>query len=497
MINVNIRSVASVAALTVGLGGCTVGPDYKRPPLPLSEGYVAVPLPAQTTAIPIPTGDAQRFLVGGRPSAKWWTALGSPALTALVEEAMAANPDVEAAQAALRAAQETYRADRGALFPTVGVGVTGNRQKVPAEVASPQESGASVFNIYTGQVSVGYTPDLFGGIRRGIESSHAQVEAQRLTVEATYLTLSTNVVNAALQEAALRGQLAVTEDLAEGQASLRALLQKQFELGAIARGDVVAQDAALAQTQATLPPLRKALAQQRNALAILLGRAPGDQPAATFDLASFTLPRDLPVSMPAQLLEQRPDIRIAEENLRSVNAQYGVAIANRLPNLTLSADTGVAGETFAALSAPGGFIYNLTAGLLQPVFDAGTLKHRASAARALRDQAAAQYRGTVLIAFQNVADALEAIRSDSEALAAQSRAERSAAESLAIGKRRVALGDVDNAFLLQAQTTYLEARLAVIEAQAARFSDTVALFQALGGGWDNGPQPTKLAGASR
>lgn len=478
-----LRSFPLPVMLLATLSGCAVGPRYVRPELPRTDRYTSVPLPVQTTTTAVPIGDAQRFLIGARPQAKWWTAFGSPDLDRLVAQAFAANPDVEAAQAALRAARESYRAERGALLPTVTAGATANRQRVASEIASPQSSGASIFNVYTGQLSVGYTPDLFGGVRRTIESAAAQRDAQRFTVEATYLTLAANVVNAALQEAQLRGQLAVTLDLADQQRRLRALIQRQFELGSIPRGDVVAQDAALAQTEALLPDLRRQLAQQRNALAVLLGRPPQDQPEAIFTLASFALPTELPVSLPAQLLEQRPDIGLAEANIRALNAQYGVAIAARLPSLTLSADSGLAGETLSVLTGPGGFFYNLTAGLLQPIFDGGTLARRARAARALRDQAAAQYRSAVLTAFQNVADTLEAIRANGDLLAAQTRAETSAAGSLTIAKSRAALGDVDNTYLIQAQATYLQARLGVIQAQTARLSNTVALFQAMGGDW--------------
>jgi NodT family efflux transporter outer membrane factor (OMF) lipoprotein len=468
------------------LAGCAVGPDFVPPAAPDVQGYTPEPLAARTAAAATAGGSAQRFVRDLDLPGQWWMLFHSKALNGLVERALAANPDLAAAQAALRVARENVRAQRGALFPQVDAGFSGTRLLPPtAGPAIDNETVTPTFNLFTSQLNVSYSPDVFGGTRRSIEALVAQEDAQRFALEATYLTLTSNLAGAAVQEASLRGQIAATLQIIKIERDVLGLLRQQRAAGQIAEADVVAQEAALAQVEQTLPPLQKQLAQQRDLLAALSGGFPSETLAAEFRLAALRLPRDLPVSLPAKLIEQRPDVRAAAANLHAASAQIGVAIANRLPNITLTATAGSTAPAIDQMFGSGTEFWAVTGAVTQPLFHGGTLFHRELAAKATFDQAVAQYRGTVIMAFQNVADALRAIQSDAVALQKAVASERAAAHSLDIVRGRMRLGDINYLGLLNAQQTYQQALLSLAQAKAARYADTVALFQALGGGWWN------------
>ncbi len=481
-----LRTGVAALASAALLAGCAVGPDFVPPPAPDTQGYTPEPLPKMTASAATPGGQAQRFVRDLDLPGQWWTLFHSKPLNALVERALANNADVQAAQAALRVARENVRAQRGALFPQVDAGFNGSR--LLPQPTGPEIDNSSVtptFNLFTTQLNVAYTPDVFGGIWRGIENLEALADAQRFQLEATYLTLTSNLAGAAVQEASLRGQIVATQQIIKIERDVLELLREQRKAGQIAELDVSAQEAALAQVELTLPPLEKALAQQRDLLVALAGGFPSDKLMAKFELAAMRLPRDLPVSLPSRLIEQRPDIKAAEANLHAAGALVGVAIANRLPNIVL---TGVAGSTAPQLNqlfASGTEWWEITGAVTQPIFHGGTLFHRELAAKAAFDQAKAQYRGTVIQAFQNVGDALQAIRSDAIALQKAVEAERAAGKSLEIVRGRLRLGEINYLGLLTAQQTYQQALLSLAQAKAQRYADTVALFAALGGGWWN------------
>jgi NodT family efflux transporter outer membrane factor (OMF) lipoprotein len=361
-----------------------------------------------------------------------------------------------------------------------------SRNKTAASVSPATATGSLYYNQYTAQLSVSYMPDVFGGTRRTVEGLLAQEEAQRFQLEAAHLTLTSGLVSAAVGEAAQREQTAAIKEIIRIQRDSLDILKKQFALGQVAGQDVAAQEAALGQAEATLPPLEKQLVQQRDLIAVLAGRVPSDQPAEKFDLTSLQLPRDLPVSLPSSLVEQRPDIRAAEASLHAASAAIGVAVATRLPQITLSATDGTTALsplTIASLFGPGTGFWTVAANATQTLFDAGALLHKQRAAEAAFDQSAAQYKATVLAAFQNVADTLEALKSDADALRATVAAEKAAKDSLDIAKRQLAAGAVGYLALLIAENTYEQAVIARVQASGARFADTAALFQALGGGW--------------
>jgi NodT family efflux transporter outer membrane factor (OMF) lipoprotein len=479
------------AGIALLLGGCAVGPDYARPALNLPAGYTAAP-PVSTEAEGVPLSRMSSEL---DVPAQWWQAFRSEPLNALVVQSLAGNPNIEAADAALRVAQENEAADRAAFWPSVAVGYTPTRQRVAGAVASPVASNANLYTLHTAQVTVSYTPDVFGATRRTAEGAQAQTEQQRFQALAARLSLSSNVVAAAITEASLRAQQRATLAIVADQKEVLRAYRRQQALGQVSLADVDAQEASLAATEATLPPLDKQMAQQRNLLATLAGRYPSQGVAAQFDLEALQLPAELPLALPSTLVEHRPDVRAAEAQLQAASAAIGVAVAARLPNVTLGANYGSSAYTLSQLFKSSSLFWTLAGSVTQPVFDGGALRHREAAARAAFDQAGAQYRATVLGAFQDVANTLEAIDADTRTLQAALKAERTASQSLARTRTQVRLGDASALALRVAQQAQQQAQLNLVQARALRLTDAAALFQALGGGWWNAP-PAQLADAS-
>ncbi len=475
-------AAASVAAaLMAAVCGC-VGPNFHRPAPPSVDRYTAEPLAGSTVSAEGPGGAAQTWLAGQDVPRDWWRRFGSAEVDALVDEALRANPSVRAAQAALRQALENTAAQRGSYYPTVQAGFDANRELDAIGVLSPNlTSGAAIYNLFTPQVTVSYVPDIFGANRRQVESLAAQAEASRYQLDATYLTLTANVVTAAVQEAGLREQIAATQTVIGLERDALSIMRRNLELGAIAEGDVYAEEAALAQAEATLPPLNRQLQQTRDLLAALTGHLPAELKPVKFTLQDLQLPTDLPIGVPAQLVERRPDVRAAEAQLHSATAQVGVAIANFLPQVTLTGNIGSSATQINQLFAGGTGFWFVGASLSQTLFEGGTLLHRKRAADAALDQAGALYKSAVLTAFQNVADALHALDTDAEALAAAVRSEAAARKSLGVVQHELELGAISDLALINAEQTYLQAVVGAAQARANRYADTAALFQALGG----------------
>jgi NodT family efflux transporter outer membrane factor (OMF) lipoprotein len=477
----NSSSTSALLVVTAALSAC-VGPNFHPPARPSVARFTAEPLPAVTNSTETPDGAAQKFLLGEDVPRNWWTLFRSPALDNLVADALRANPSVAAAEAALRQAQETTAAQRGSYFPTVQGSAEASRERDATGVLSPNlTSGTALYNLYTPQVTVSYVPDLFGTNRRAVESLAAQEEASRDQLDATYLSLTANVVTAAIEEAALREQVAATLRVISLEREASAVLRQQLELGAIAEADVFAQDATLAQLEATLPPLNRQLAQTRDQLAALTGRLPANFAAPPFQLEDLQLPTDLPLGVPSQLVARRPDVRAAEAQLHAATAQVGVAIGNMLPQLNITGSLGSSATATGDLFRAGTGFWSIGADLSQTLFAGGSLWHRKRAADAAMDQAGAVYQSTVLTAFQNVADALHALDSDADALVAARHSEQAAQKSLEVARSQLALGSVSYLALVAAEQTYQQAVLALIVARGNRLADTAALFQALGG----------------
>jgi NodT family efflux transporter outer membrane factor (OMF) lipoprotein len=478
----------AAVALAASVSACAVGPDFKRPAPPAATGYGSAPSQGETSSVEGTAGEAQRFVAGMDVPAEWWTLFQSPALSRLVEAALKGNPNVDSAKAALRQAHELYIAQRASYFPTIQAGFSADRSEYATNsISNPTVSPSSIYSLYTAQLNLSYSPDVFGGTRRLVEAAKAQEDNSRYQLEATYLTLSSNVVVTAVQEASLRGQIAATERLLELQHQLTESVRGQQALGTASELDLLTQQSAEAQTAAGLPPLQKQLGQARDALTALLGRLPSEEPEESFNLDELTLPRDLPVSLPSQLVAQRPDVRAAEENLHAASAQAGVALANMLPQFTIDGDIGSAALKLGQLFTPGNGFWDVGASLTQTLFDAGALLHKRRAADAALDEAGAQYRAAVILACQNVADTLRALKADADALKASAEADRAARVTLDLARAQYQLGAISLVAVLNSEQTYQQAQLAMVQAQANRYSDTAGLFQALGGGWWNRP----------
>ncbi len=490
MFSSNMRLIVVTAAAFAAaalFSGCAVGPSFHRPAPPAIISYTAAPLTATTSTAGVLGGEEQRFVMGMNIPHEWWELFKSPPLNALIEQSLKANPTIDAAKAALRQARENVYAQMGSYYPVVQAGYSVSRTKDSDTLSPVLSSGQEPYTLHTAQVSVGFVPDVFGGNRRQVESLKAQADFQRFQLEATYLTLTSNVVAAAIQEASLRAQISATLTIIKIETEMLDHLRRRFEVGYVAGPDVAAQEAALAQVQQTLPPLQKQFAQTRDLIAALAGRFPNEAMEAKFELAALSLPQDLPVSLPSKLVDQRPDVRAAEEQLHSASAQIGVAIAAMLPDITLSADLGSTATGVSRLFTSGTGFWSLAGNLTQPIFQGGTLLRRKRAAEAAYDQAAAEYRSTVIAAFQNVADTLYALESDADALKAAVAFEQAAKRSLEVARRQFDVGYVNYLSLLSAEQTYQQAVINLVQAQASRFADTAALFMVLGGGWWNSP----------
>ncbi|HEY3800267.1 MAG TPA: efflux transporter outer membrane subunit [Caulobacteraceae bacterium] len=467
---------AGFVAAAFALAACTVGPNFQRPAPPTVSAYTPAPLAGAP------------FRYGAAVDAKWWTAFGSTELDADEDEALRANADLAAAEAALRQARELYLAQKASAFPTVTLGGSGLGAKNSATIASPLANNAEFYTLYQAQLNLTYQIDVFGGVRRATEAAAAQADNQRYLVEAAYLTLTTGVANAVLQIAGLNAQLDAVRDTIGADQHTLDLTRQEQRLGQASNADIAAAEAALAQAASAAPPLLKQIDQQRDLLAALMGRPSAAAPAADLTLASVRLPAELPVSLPADLVRQRPDVLAAEANLHVASAQVGVAIAARLPSFTLAASPGVTATDVASLFSGDNALWTITGDVAQTVFDAGAAKHRQKAAEAAFDQAKAQYRSAALGALQNVADVLQAIVADNDADRDAEAAAAATNRSLGLAEGAFKAGETGVLPVLSAQGAAAQAELALAQTRAARYADAVALFQALGGGWWNDPQ---------
>jgi NodT family efflux transporter outer membrane factor (OMF) lipoprotein len=481
-----IAAAAMLTMLSAAISGCAVGPNFTPAPVPPVDGYVRGPLASPDPGRGEPRVAAQHFVTGADVAARWWAAFHSPPLNELIRQSVDKNPNLQAAEAAIRVAQYNAQAQRGLFFPQVTGNSTTSKQLFSNAGTVFGDLGSvpqTQYTLVTNQLTVTFVPDIWGANTRAVENLDALTEQQLFQLEAAYLALTSNVVTAAIQEASLRGQIAATQRIVGIERNLLDILKRQQNFGQAAQADVLAQDAALAQAEELLPPLEKQLAQQRNLLTALAGQLSADEIIQKFDLAHFRLPANLPVSLPGKLVDQRPDVRAAEANMHSASALVGVAIAARLPNVLLSANGGSTAYNWAQSFSPGTGFYTLAAGVTAPIFDGFTLYNKQKAAEAALDQAEAQYRSTVITAFQNVADALRALQSDARAARAARRAEDTAKASLEIVQQQLNAGQVNQLAVLNAQQTYLTAAVIRVQTDANRLSDTAALFMALGGGW--------------
>ncbi|WP_281742466.1 efflux transporter outer membrane subunit [Polynucleobacter yangtzensis] len=472
------------------LSACAVGPDFKQPEAPKTSSYTETPLTKKLTTAPgVPGGSDQEFVEGADIEAQWWELYKSPELDALIKKALEQNPNLGAADAALRAAQENVNAQIGGqYFPAIGVGANALRQKQPSAVYG-LNYGTDTYNLYNTSVNVTYKLDVFGGARRAVEGARAQAEVAQFQLEGAYLSLTANVVTSAVREAALRAQMQATEEILKAQTNLAEVTEKQLVIGTVSKVDVTSQRTLVSSSQVDLFNYERNLAFARNQLAVLVGEIPSNANIAKFDLANLKLPEKLPLSVPSSLVRQRPDVRAAEAQLKAQNAFVGVATANLLPQFNITGSIGAAALTSSSLFGPNSSLWTLGGGILQPLFQGGQLLAQRRGAIANYEQAAFQYQATVLNAFQEVANALRALETGAQALKAASDAERYAYETLDLVQQQYKLGTASYLAVLYYQNQYQQAKVKSVSAQATRFSDTAALFAALGGGWWNREGP--------
>ncbi len=468
-------------ALLALLAGCALGPDFKAPQAPDTGHYNQGGDPASTADA---DGQAQHFESGVGATARWWQLFHSATLDALVDQGLAHNPGVAAAQASLRQSQSALQAGYGVFYPQVNADAGASREKFSPALFGGTTPGPT-FNLFTLSASVGYALDVFGGQRRTVEGLAAQVDLQQALLLGNYLALSGNIVNTAIARAAYESEAVDTRALIDLQRAQVTLAEKQFQAGTTAYGTVFALRNQLAQFEATLPPLQQKADQAAHLLATLDGRLPSEWQPPAVTLAELALPSRLPLSLPSELVRRRPDIVAAEATLHAASANIGVATAALFPAFTINGGYGQYGTSTGTLFAGNGNFWNLGVDVAAPVFDGGTLRARKQAAEDAYQQSLALYRQTVLGAFGQVADTIRALQHDAEAL-------RSATESLAAAEGTWHLleaneraGLANGLAVLVAEVQYRQARIAYVQAQALRFQDTTALFVALGGGWEN------------
>lgn len=478
--------ILSISLSTV-ITGCMVGANFHSPPSPRVHSYTDRPMPAKTVSTPSAgnAGKSQTFNHGENIPAEWWYLFHSKDINCLIDRGLKNSPTLESAFAALQVSQEALNAQIGnSLFPAFNAGITGQRQQFSG--ASIGTGSQSLFNLFNASVNVAYTLDVFGGARRQIESLRAQVDYRQFQLIAAYLTLSSNIVTTAVTVASYQAQIDATLELIRIQQNQLDILEKQLKLGGISLETVLTQQTLVFQTRATLPPLQKNLSQSRHALAVLVGDFP-NSPLPDIKLDAIQLPAQLPVSLPSNLVRQRPDVRASEALMHAACASVGVATANLFPQFTINGTYGWEASFASQLFSPASKVWLISGGITQPLFHGGALFAQRRGAIATYNQVAAQYRQTVLTAFQNVADTLRALEADARTLRAQKRAETSARRNLDLTQKQFFLGGTSFLSLLNAEQQYQTLRITVIQAKAARYNDTAALFQALGGGWWNRP----------
>jgi NodT family efflux transporter outer membrane factor (OMF) lipoprotein len=488
------RGRALTWGIVLGLAGCAAGPNFHEPAAPDVDAWRRDAVPAQTAGADAPTGAAQRLVAGAPVPAQWWHTFASEELDRRIEAALEHSPTIASAQAALRQAQANVDAARGGLFPNIDAKAGASRGNAngfglasPGANTSSGNAGApTTFTLYNAGVDVGYTLDLFGKVRRGVEAQSAAADQQRFQLDGTYVTLAANVATASFREASLRGQIRATEQIVGDYRQQLDLVEKQNAIGAKSEADVLVIRAQVASAEATLPELRRQLEQTQTQLAVYLGAFPSTAQLAALDLDALQLPHEVPLSVPSELTRRRPDVRAAEAELHRATAQVGVATADLFPQITLSGSVGSLALHAGDLFDGGTKSWTLGANLLAPIFHGGTLRAQKRAAEAGLDKAAADYQSTVLTAFQNVADSLRALELDADNLAAQAAAEQSTGRSLELVRFQYQNGAASYLQVLDATRQHQQARIGLIQARAARLADTAALYVALGGGWSDG-----------
>lgn len=478
---------ASAAAL---LDGCTVGPDFTPPPAPATANYTTEKTP---DLMPADSAEAaQHIELGKKIAADWWTLFHSPELNELIQDAIANNHTLEAAKATLAEAQEQVTASGGPLYPKIDLGASAARQKFGPGFAGGLARSIPPFSAFSIGPTVSYALDLFGGTRRAIEQQKALADYQGYELDAAYLTLTGNVVTEALQIASIRAQIDAVQSILDDDERTLDLVRQQRRAGTVSDVDVLSSESQLANDRTLLPPLRQQETVARHALAILVGKAPGDWSPPDFDLAQLTLPAELPLGVPSDLVHDRPDIQASEAQLHAASAAIGVATANMYPQITLSASFALQGLSPQDIFPANNEAWSLIGSAAAPIFHGGQLSAEKRAAVDEFQASLARYQQTVLSSFGQVADVLGALTQDRDQLTAQKDALHTAQSSLKLTRLSYSAGTSNIVQVLDAQRLDQQAELGYVRAQAQRYLDSTQLFLAAGGGTlqtNDGPTP--------
>jgi NodT family efflux transporter outer membrane factor (OMF) lipoprotein len=480
-----IRTAIAIILLLLS-GGCSVGPDFFRPEPPAVNSYTAESLPPATTEA---DGISQRFVPGQEIAEDWWLLFQCRDLNEVINQALASNQDLQAARARLRQSQSLLQAGYGVFWPQIDGSLDFSRQRFSG-VRFGGRSDSSIFNLYSASLAATYNLDLFGRSRRQVEGQAAQVDLQKAQVRTTYLTLVGNVVNTIIARAAYHDQIEATRQIIDSEQRQLAIGEAKLRAGIVARTEVLSLRTQLAATMATLPPLIQNLEHTGHLLATLSGRPTSQAPGITIALDDLTLPPELPVSLPSDLVRQRPDILAAEAALHSASVDIGVATADLYPSINLSAGLGQEGSTGGDLFTSASTIWDLGGALSQPLFHGRSLRFRRQAAKEAYDAALADYHQTVFTAFLQVADGLRALIHDAQTLQARITALESAEKNLELVRDNYKAGIASYLEVLNANQQYQQARIGHIQARAQRLQDTVVLYAAMGGGWWNVAEDT-------
>ena len=488
-----IKSLGLAAGLIVA--GCGSEPTTTPPPPATDAGYA----PAGVPTIPSvgKAGPDQHFALGKEVSGEWWGLFQSQPLDSLVTEAVAGNRNIAVAQANLAAAHEAVLVAAGGFYPRVDFGASAERQRNNFEAFGIQLFPPKQFNTYSLGPTVSYSFNPAGPTVHEVERQRALEDFQNHELKAAYLALTGSAVTEAINIASVNAQIkAVNDMLADDQTNLK-LVQDLVRAGAGSDLDVQTANSQLATDRTLLPPLRQQRSVAQHALAVLVGKTPANWQAPDFALEQLTLPTELPVSLPSNLVRQRPDILEAEAQFRASAAAVGVANAALYPQFTLTADVMQSFLKPEAIFDPVSNVWAIGANLAAPIFHGGSLRAQKREALDAYDAGVATYEQTVLSAFGQVADLLDALAHDSEQLTAEQTADQSAESTVELTRRSFQLGNTTLLQVLDAQRQLQQARLGLARAQGQRFLDSTQLFVALGGGWWNKPPaataPTKSA----
>jgi NodT family efflux transporter outer membrane factor (OMF) lipoprotein len=466
--------------------GCVVGPNFERPVGPAVTSYDAAPVSLPALGGPDPV---QRFIDDGAIARQWWELFRSPALNEVLVLAIKGSPTLASARATLAQAEEVVVAARGAYYPQVDLAATGNYQynrSLNRESPVSNSVAASGKNsLVTSMFDIGplitYTPDLFGLNRRLVEEDVALAENQRYQLAAAYLTLTADSVTQAVTISSTVAQIDAVNDIIAVDEHNLDLVRIAFAAGSVARTDVLSAESQLANDRTLLPPLGQQLSVAQHALSVLVGKTPAEWSPPPFDLEMLTLPGELPVTVPSQLVHERPDILSAEAQLHAVSAAIGVATAQLYPSVTLSPSWTLQTATIEGRFAGPDIAAEMAGAIAAPIFHGGTLKALQRAAVDAYEGELNVYRQTVLQAFGQVADVLRALQHDTELLGAESTAATASKASLDLSQAAYAAGRGSLVQVLDAQRLYAQALQGYAHAKGQRYLDSVLLFEAMGG----------------